>query len=124
VVALSDDRKVLRFELKVSGDDDLVRFETRPANVAVTIDIECDGAAVAPESVRLGPKGKPAEKMPVEVPAGWCLVDAPLGRVPPYSAGDRGAIYIWRRGTPRTPSDSRVVPGEEALETLKDLGYL
>ena len=120
---LDQDKKTLRFELTVTGDDDLLRFQTDPANAPVSIDIERRGEA-SPPTVYLGPRRERCEQLPLKVPARRCVLDTDFGLAPDYVAGQDAGLYIWRQGTSHAQQEKQVEPDEDTLKTLKDLGYL
>ena len=120
---LDQDRKALRFELTVRDDDDLLRFQTEPANAPVTIEIQRRGELPAP-TVYLGPGRARCEELPLRVPARRCVLDTDFGRAPDYAAGKDPGLYIWRQGTPYVGREEQVEPDEDTLKALKDLGYL
>jgi hypothetical protein len=53
------DGRSLRFALTVAGDDDVLRFQTEPANAPVTVEVERDGRPLPPGLLYLGPKREP-----------------------------------------------------------------
>jgi len=121
---LDPGKHLLRFELTVANDDDVLRFETEPSNAPVTITVEYKGGKQLPEHVFLGLRKVPAKELPVTVPATRCEVDSDFGIAPNYFLGKQPGLYIWRQGISSKPEEPEARPDEETLRRLKDLGYL
>ena len=115
------DGRTLRFELAVSDDDDLLRFQTEPENAPVTFHFKRDNGALPAGQVFLGPKRANGSRLPITVPTAECAADAPFCETPSYTVGEEEGVFIWRH---RTPTGQRVTPDRETLDALKDLGYL
>ncbi|MCD6415717.1 MAG: sulfatase-like hydrolase/transferase [Planctomycetes bacterium] len=124
VVTLSDDLRTMEFKLSVSGDDDILRFVTDPIASKATINATLDGDPLPTQLLRLGPFAESPGELPLEIPDHRCLVDADIIRARRYEVGADLGLFIWRVGVPKPKEERDVNPDEDALRSLKDLGYL
>ncbi len=120
-VAVSEDGKVLSFRLTVGPSDDVVRFWTHPPDSAVTVAAESgEGEDVA---LRVG-RASEAARLPYRAPRGRGDLDVDFGDEVGYAVGAETALLMWRRGVHARHESEEVIPDQETLHGLQDLGYL
>jgi len=123
-IELSSDKRILRFELTVTDDDDLLYFQTESENASVSVFVDRGGEPISPRHVFLGPGKEPCSELPLTVPPERCAVDADLGEALQYETGKEPGVFIWRQQVPGEHKGVQATPDEDTLQRLKDLGYL
>lgn len=118
---LSEDGSALHFRLKVTDDDDLLRFQTEPAWAPVVVELANPGSSDVP--VFIGPDQREHEGRRVTIPAERGPADAAFGGAVRYPVGRKAGLFIWRQGMTGDEA-APVEPDDELLHQLKDLGYL
>jgi len=119
--SISEDGKALRFRLKVSDDDDLLRFQTGPQWAPVTVELAEPGSAEGP--MFIGPDQHPHTGGRFTFSGVRGTADVAFGGAVRYPVGRKPGLFIWRQGMTGAEA-APVEPDEELLHRLKDLGYL
>jgi hypothetical protein len=124
-VSVEEGGRRLRFELTVGeGDDDVIRLRTEPDGTALEVaEFRADGEPRA-DLLRVGPKGLRVPALPLLIETGPGPVDGAMAGVRRYRPGHGPALHLWRLGKGRARAGRAPVTDGEALQHLKDLGYL